>query len=139
MAEAKQYSLALQRVPRFELHIGFILLYLAGILLTIGMKYPLLQLPGPIKTTFGLPCLACGSSRCIAALLQFDLLSAFKYNPAILLIIFICILQVGLAVLQVTAGLRFNVQMPAIAIRNFKTVLLCLLFANYLYLLLNHI
>ena len=42
----------------------------------------------PALSLFGIPCPSCGSTRAFAALAQFDLLAAIKFNPLIVLGVF---------------------------------------------------
>lgn len=43
--------------------------------------------PGCILAKFNLPCLGCGGTRCINAVLHFEFIDAFFYNP----FVFLCV------------------------------------------------
>ena len=80
-----------------------------AILLTVGLVYYIfvsltnVGIPCVFRLITGLQCPGCGVSRMLMALLRFDFVSAFHYNPAVLLtapIILFCILRSDVEYIQ---------------------------------------
>lgn len=66
---------------------------LAALPLAVGAGWLLRHLPGlappcPLKAWTGLPCLGCGSTRCLMALTQGRWAEAFHWHPALALLAF---------------------------------------------------
>lgn len=140
MGDKNYCTLTIKRVPRFDFHIGFILSYIFGFLLFLYTIYPgFLQLPCPIKSTLAIPCLTCGSSRCITSLLHADFLTAFASNPMVVVTTGLSTLLIGLSFLQIISHRRICIQFPRITDTQIKYGLFALIIINYFYLLLLQI
>ena len=75
----------------------------AGILYFVFTSVTKIGIPCPFYYLTGLQCPGCGVSRMLMALLRFDFVSAFHYNPAVLLtapIILFCILRSDVEYIQ---------------------------------------
>lgn len=59
-----------------------------GVLTVIARFYEALPVKAPacgLRTLTGIPCLACGGTRCMMALSHGQLLTAIKFNPLVIL------------------------------------------------------
>lgn len=131
-------KISFEKSARLQFHVGFILFYLALFSFWLSYRFPaLLDMPCPIKTHLSIPCITCGSSRSIAALFNFDFISAFTANPLLVFILLILFMIIFSAVLQLIAGKRLTL-MKTKAERHFLHISFLLLIAvNYIWLIYN--
>lgn len=105
--------------------------------LIIGARIvEVLSLPLPrctFRTLTGLPCLSCGTTRCLTALSHFDLPRAFHFNP-----LATCI---ALALFASPLSLLFHgsVHLGARGMKCGTAIGLAAVMANWAYLVLNRI
>ncbi|MGZ8940890.1 MAG: DUF2752 domain-containing protein [Limisphaerales bacterium] len=101
--------------------------FFGTVLLAIGAKVCLeygLAWKCPAIVLFGLPCPSCGMTRAFAALAEFDVWAALKFNPLII---------AGLFALPL---LGFSEHVPAWAKRHGWTIFATLVILNWLYVFL---
>jgi len=72
---------------------GFAVIAGAAILLLTIYRDLLLAMPCPFRAITGIPCPSCGSTRFAFAMLDFQFLQAFKFNPLLFVFSVILVIQ----------------------------------------------
>lgn len=131
-------KLQITPVQRTQFHIGFLLIFLicAGAV-AVKLQPALLHLSCPTKQIFSIPCLTCGSSRAIAALLQFEIIQAIWFNPFVVIAITTSIVLSAVALFQFFFGRLISFQISEKERKMFWRSILVLVILNYIYLLIT--
>jgi len=85
----------------------------------------------------GIPCLTCGGTHCIQALSQVNLVSAFQFNPLIMLGILIMIVFSLSVVGGFVIKRRFRVELSTSELWGLRIGLIIIVCLNWIYLIVR--
>jgi len=129
------------RVRRVEVLVAPLVTFAAVVGLLIAARYyerlPVQAPPCGFKTTAGIPCVGCGGTRAMMALVSGRLFDAVRFNPAVVIGVFVSALWAVAGVWNYRRG-RSPLPVPEQnrLIKRVALIALALLTINWIYLIL---
>ncbi|RMD91553.1 MAG: DUF2752 domain-containing protein [Calditrichaeota bacterium] len=125
-----------RKAPHLAFHPGWLLAGIAVLGLITIAKFPVVfSIPCPWKALLHFPCVTCGSSRSLLALLHGDVLLALRWNPLFFLSIVAALPIILDGLVQLTTGYRIEIRGVVTGQNALRIILVMALLFNEIYLI----